>query len=85
MYVNVCRGVFRTQQIIYVGAFLRKSQKSFIVDVRLGSKYASGVSFIVERFAECQYLSYIAKVNFAKVKNLSLIFLFLELIKNMLV
>ena len=50
MYVNVCRGVFATQQIIYGGAFLRKSQKNFIVDVPLVSaKYASGISFMEEK------------------------------------
>ena len=49
MYVNVCKGVFRTRYIFYGGAFLRKSQKSFIIDVRLGSKYTSGISFIVEK------------------------------------
>ena len=44
------RGVFRIQSNIYVGAFCQKlliftrwlfSQKSFLVNVRLGSKYAS--------------------------------------------
>ena len=35
-YVNVYRGVFRTQSNIYGGASLRKSQKSFIVDAGLG-------------------------------------------------
>ena len=35
LYVNVCRGVFRTQLNIYGGAISRKSQKSFVVDVRL--------------------------------------------------
>ena len=48
--------VFRAQQIIYDGAFLRKSQKSFIVDVRLGSKYASGISFIVEKVCRMSIL-----------------------------
>ena len=47
--VNICRGVFRTQSNIYGGASLRKSQKSFIVDIRLGFKYASGISFTVEK------------------------------------
>ena len=49
LYVNVCRGVFRTQSNIYGGASSRKSQKSFAVDVRLGSKYASGIGFTVEK------------------------------------
>ena len=29
--------------------FLRKPRKSFIADVHLGSKYVSGISFIVEK------------------------------------
>ena len=32
-----------------MGASLWKSQKSFIVDVRLGSKFASGISSTVEK------------------------------------
>ena len=67
--LNVCRGVFRTQSNIYDGAFLRKSQKSFIVDARLGSKYISGISFTVEKVYKSHYLSDIVKQNF---KNLSL-------------
>ena len=51
LYVNVCRGAFRAQSKIYGGASLQKSQKSFIVDVRLGSKYGSGT----ERFTEKVY------------------------------
>ena len=35
-----------TQLNIYVGDSLQKGQKSFIVDVRLGSKHASGKSFL---------------------------------------
>ena len=38
LHVNVCSGVFRNQSNIYGEDFLRKSQKTFIVDVRLGSK-----------------------------------------------
>ena len=49
LYVNVCRGVFKTQSNIYGGASLRKSQKSFIVDVLPDSKCASGISFTVEK------------------------------------
>ena len=49
LYVNVCRGVFKTQSNFYGGAPLRKLQESFIVDVRLGSKYASGIDFTVEK------------------------------------
>ena len=47
--VNVCRGVFRTHSNIYVGASFQKSQESFIVDVRLVSKYASCIGFTVEK------------------------------------
>ena len=46
-YVNVRRGVFRTQQKIYDGASLWKSQKISIVDVQVGFKYASGISSTV--------------------------------------
>ena len=49
LHVNVCRGVFRTQYNIYGGAYQQKSQESFIVDVRLGSKYGSGIAFTVEK------------------------------------
>ena len=38
LYVNVCRGVFRTQSNIYGGASLQKLQEGFIVDVQLDSK-----------------------------------------------
>ena len=36
-----CKGEIRTQLNIYDGAFLKMEQKSSIVDVRVGSKYAS--------------------------------------------
>ena len=61
--------VFRTQSNIYGGASLRKSQKSFIVDARLGSKYVSGIGFTVEKVYRSHYLSDIVKVDF---KNLPL-------------
>ena len=61
--------VFRTQSNIYGGASLRKSQKSFIVDARLGSKYVSGIGFTVEKVYRSHYLSDVVKVDF---KNLSL-------------
>ena len=49
LYLNVCRGVFRAHSNIYGGVSLRKSQKIFIVGVWLGSKYASGKNFRVEK------------------------------------
>ena len=67
--LNVWRGILRTQPNIYGGASLRKSQKSFIVDARLGSKYVSGIGFTVEKVYRSHYLSDIVKVDF---KNLSL-------------
>ena len=47
--IDVCRGVFRTQPNACGGASLEKSQESFTVDFRLGSKYASGIGFTVEK------------------------------------
>ena len=47
----------------------KKSQKSFIVDARLGSKYLSGISFTLEKVFRSHYLSDTVKVDF---KNLSL-------------
>ena len=47
LYVNVCRGIFRIQSNIYGGASLQILQESFIVDVRLGSIYASDIGFTV--------------------------------------
>ena len=38
LYVNVRRDVLTFQSNIFGGASLLKSQKGFIVDVRLGSK-----------------------------------------------
>ena len=67
--LNVWRGILRTQPNIYGGASLRKSQKSFIVDARLGSKYVSGIGFTVEKVYRSHYLSDIVKVDF---KNLPL-------------
>ena len=54
--LNVCRGVFRTQTNIYGGGSLRKSQKSVIVDVRLGSKYVSSIGFTIENVYRSHYL-----------------------------
>ena len=49
LYVNVCRGVFRTHLNIYGESSLQKSQKNFIVDIRLSSKYASDIGVTVEK------------------------------------
>ena len=58
LYVNVFRGVFRTQSNICGGTSLQKSRKSFIVEVLPGSKYPSGVGFTLEkvcRMSICQF------------------------------
>ena len=47
--VNMSRGAFRTQSNVYGRASLQKLQKSFIVDCRRDSKYASGIEFTVEK------------------------------------
>ena len=49
LYINVCSGVFITESSIYGEASSRKSQKSFIVDIRLCSKYTFGIGFTVEK------------------------------------
>ena len=49
LQVNVRRGLLRTQLKIYGGASLQKSQKSVIVDVRLGSKYVFVIAYRVEK------------------------------------
>ena len=82
LYVEVCRAVFRTQSNICSGSSLRKSRENFIVDVLLGSKYASAVSFTVEKAYRVSLFFNIVRVT---LKNLLLIFLLLEVIKTMLV
>ena len=37
--------------------FLRKSKRNFTIDVLLGSKYASGISFIVEKVCRMSILA----------------------------
>ena len=49
MYIISMVLTFRTQSNIYGEASLWKSRKSFIVDVLPVSKYASGISFAVEK------------------------------------
>ena len=80
--LNVCRGVFRTRSNIYGGASLRKSQKSFIVDARLGSKYVSGIGFTVEKVYSRSIFIWYGQSRFQKF---FIAVLFLELRKKMLV
>ena len=82
LYINVCSGVFRTQSNIYGGATLQKSQESFIVDVWLGSKYASVIGFTVEKDYRMSIFIWYVQSRFQKFV---IAFFFLELIKSMLV
>ena len=50
LYVNARRGVFLKPSRTYTMEHLCENhKKSFIVDVRLGSKYASAISSTVEK------------------------------------
>ena len=80
LHVNVCRGVFRTKWNIYGGAFLQKSQESFIVDVLLGSKYASGTGVTVEKVYRMSIFIWYGE---SWLQKFVIAFLFLESIKNM--
>ena len=82
LYINVCSGVFRTQSNIYGGASLQKSQESFIVDVWMGSKYASVIGFTVEKVYRMSIFIWYVQSRFQKFV---IAFFFLELIKSMLV
>ena len=62
--MNVSRGVFRTQSNNYDGSLLPKSQKSFIVGARLGSKYVFGIGFTVKKICRSHYSSDKVKVDF---------------------
>ena len=68
LFVNVCRGVFRTLSSIYGGASWRKSQNRFIADAQLGSEYVSSIGFTVEKVYKSHYSFDIVKADF---KNLS--------------
>ena len=70
-----------TQSNIHGGASLRKSQESFIVDVRLGSKYTFGVGFKVEKVYKMSIFIWYGQ---SWLPKFVIAFLFLGLIKNML-
>ena len=74
--------MFRTQSNIYDDASLQKPLESFIVDVRLGSKYAFSIGLTVEKvYAMSIFIWY----NQGRLQKSVIAFLFLELIKNMFV
>ena len=76
LYVNVCRGVFRTQFNIYHGASLQKWQVSFIIDIRLGFKYTSRVGFTVEKVYRMSIFIWYGQ---SRLQKFVIAFLFLEL------
>ena len=78
-YVNVCRGVFRTQSNIYGGASLQKSLESFIVNVQLGCKYASGIGFTVEKVYRMLIFIWYGQ---SRLQKFVIAFFFLSLIKK---
>ena len=49
LYVNICRGVFRTQSNIYGEASFKTSKKEHYCRCSDGSKYASGIGVTVEK------------------------------------
>ena len=62
--------------------FFAKITKSFIADVRLGSIYASGFGFTVEKvYRMSTFISY----GQSQLQKHGIAFLFLELMKKMLV
>ena len=79
LYVNVCRGVFKTQSNIYGGDSLQKSRESLIVDVRLGSKYTSGIGFTIEKVYRVSTFIWYGQ---SQLKKSVFAFSFLKLIKT---
>ena len=75
-------GCMKTQSKTYNGASLQKSQESSIVDVRLGSKYSSGIGFTVEKVYRMPIFIWYGQ---SRLQEFVIAFLFLELMKNMLV
>ena len=61
---------------------MQKSQESFIVDVGLGSNYASGIGFTVENVHRIPIFILYGQ---NRLQKFIIAFLFLELIKNFLV
>ena len=82
LYVDVCRGVFRAPPNVYGGASLEKSKESFTVDFRLGSKYASGIGFTVEKIYRMSVFIWYFR---SWIQKHVIAFLFPKLIKSMLV
>ena len=61
---------------------MRKSQENLSVNVWLGSKYASGIGFKVEKIYKMSVLTWYGQ---SRLQKFIIALLFLELIKNMLV
>ena len=76
MYVEL---YLEPTQTIIGGASLQKSQESFIVDVWLGSKYASLVGFTAEEVYRMPIFMWYGQ---SRLQKFVIAFLFLELIKT---
>ena len=79
LYVNVCLAVFRTHSNIFGTVSLQTSQESFTVDVRLSSKYASGIGFTEEKV---YIMSIFIRYGQSRLQKFIIAFLFLELIEK---
>ena len=79
LYVNVCLGVFRTHSNIFGRVSLQRSQESFTVDLRLSSKYASGIGFTEEKV---YIMSIFIRYGQSRLQKFIIAFLFLELIEK---
>ena len=83
LYPPVCKCMQRriqNQSNIYRGTSLRKSQKS--LDPWMGSKYVSGIDFTVQKVYRMSIFIWYSQ---SRLQKFVIAFLFLQLIKRMLV
>ena len=79
MYIDAYLQPTGTSMVEILG---KKTQESFIVDVLLGSKYTSNIGFTVEKvYRLSTFIWYVQ----SRLQKFIIAFLFLKLIKNMLV
>ena len=64
------------------GASLQKSEESVIVDVRLGSKYASGIGFATKLYNKYFRMSIFIWYDQSWLQEFFIAFLFFELIRK---
>ena len=65
------------------GASLQKSEESVIVDVRLGSKYASGIGFAIKFYNRFFRMSIFIWYDQSRLQEFFIAFLFFELIRKL--